>query len=143
LAACSNGAPVYQGNLNLNGYNSVIDYPIAVGDTIGLSVTAGATAATVTFTDSTAHFSATEKGPGFLPSGGFIGIGPVYDPSDNLEGVPTFTKISFSKTTVGGRTLASTSPTQYRRVSSSNVQQVATSVITTAGTGFTLTFDHS
>jgi hypothetical protein len=143
LAACSNGAPVYQGNVNLDGYNTVVNYPIAAGDTIGLSVTVGASGSTVTFSDSTAHFSTTEKGPGFVPVGGFVGIGPVNDSSNNLEGVPTFTKIPFSGTTLGGHTLASTSPTEYNRMSSGNVLQVGTSLLSTTGTAFTLTFMHT
>jgi hypothetical protein len=143
LAECVNDTPVYLGNLNLAGNNSVLGNPVAAGDIIHLSVSMSATATKVTFADATAGVSASETGRGATATFGFVGIGPIYDSSSTLEGVPTFGRLAITKVKVAGQSLAGTTPVKYNRVAAGGVEQVSTGSIPTAGTSFTLTFKHS
>jgi hypothetical protein len=143
LAECVNSTPVYLGNLTLNGNNSVLGNPVAAGDLIHLSVSMTSKATKITFADATTGVSGSETGPGATATFGFVGVGPIYDSTDTLEGVPAFGHLAFSGVKVGGQTLASTTPVSYNRVTTTSVVQVTTSSIGASGTSFGLTFNHS
>jgi hypothetical protein len=143
LAECVSGTPVYLGNLTLNGLNSVLGNPVAAGDVLHLSVSMSPTATKVTFADATTGISATEMGPGASATFGFVGVGPIYDSTQALEGVPAFGRLEFSQVKVGTQNLAATNPTEYNRVAAGDVVQVATGPIASSGTSFSLTFKHS
>jgi hypothetical protein len=143
LVECVSSTPVYLGNMNLFGHNTVLGNPVAAGDLLHLSVSISATATKVTFADATTGVSASEIGPGATATVGFVGIGPVYDSTPTLLGVPAFGRIAFSSVKVGTQTLAATTPVKYNRVATGAVLQVSTGSIPTSGTSFALTFKHS
>ena len=140
---CPKGNPAYTALVQFDQKVTMIS-AVKPGDRMTVSITQSSGSTTVTVKDTTAKWSKSYAGAGGSP--GYIDIGVddwVNFSTGAIYGVPTFTKVTFSASRVNGASLAGYRPTQYERVSSTGVVQIASSGLSSTGTSFGCTFRHN
>jgi hypothetical protein len=142
FVGCQNGAAQYFPALVVNGTETnYTSTALSAGDAIKLYASVSATAVKVKVTDVTKGITEKLIGSGASADAAYVGDSD-WVSGGTLLGVPNFGKLRFTGCKVDGMTLASWSPTQYRRVSGSTVQ-IATGALSSTGTAFTTSFKHS
>lgn len=142
FVGCRSGKAVYFPSLVVNGTETnYTTTRLAAGDVIKVS-TKVTTGTTVQVTDVTKGITKKLTGPAASSSAAYIADSAWYN-SGTLLGVPKFGTITFSHCLIDGKTLASAHPTRVQRVNSSNVVQISTGALSTAGTTFATHFKHA
>ena len=144
FVGCSSGKAVYFPSLVINGTEK--DYTttrLAAGDAIKVSTKVTTTATTVQVTDVTKAITKKLTGPGASASAAYMGDSDWVTSTGTLLGVPSFGTLTFTHCLIDGTALAGHNPTQYQRVNSNNVLQIATGALSSTGTAFATQFKHS
>ena len=143
LIECLHGSPTYVGNFDLAGNNEVLPGHVAAGDVITLRVAMNTVATKISFSNHTKgnRFGAKLFGAASATSG-FVGIGPIYDGSGNLYGVPAIARLNLSNVQVDQQPLALYSSIDYNRTNTTGGLEVTTGSISASGTDFALTYNH-
>jgi hypothetical protein len=143
FTGCHSGKAVYFPSLVINGTET--DYtatPLAAGNVIKVSTKVTTTGTTVQVTDVTKAVTKKLTGPGASSSAAYIGDSS-WNNNGTLLGVPNFGTLAFTHCLVDRTALASAHPAQYQRVNSSNIVQIATGALSSAGTTFATHYKHS
>jgi hypothetical protein len=76
-------------------------------------------------------------------SAAFIGDDGWATSTGRLLGVPNFGTLAFTNCLMDGKTLASWHPREYQRVNHAGIVQIAPGALSSAGTGFATSYNHS
>jgi hypothetical protein len=143
FVGCRNGKAVYFPSLVINGTET--DYTttrLAAGDAIKVFTKVTTTGTTVQVTDVTKAVTKKLTGPGASANAAYAGDSAWFTSTSTLLGVPNFGTLTFTHCVIDGTALASWSPAEYQRVNSTNVVQIATGALSSAGTAFPTHFKH-
>ena len=107
---CDGGSLTYQAQVDINSGPQDVLFTINPGDTITVTASETVAGATVTVKDLTSKASGTDTGAGDGVTSTLVG-------AYASPPIPTFTKASFSKVTVGSTGLGSNNPVELEMVS--------------------------
>jgi hypothetical protein len=145
VVGCSSGAPVYFGELTVNGAGTATVFTPKPGDTIVATVSVSATASKATLKDVTQAKSKTiSAAVGGVPADVLVGMDSLVNSSNVQYHVPKFSTVTFTAAKEDGKTPKLANAVAYNMQTSGGVLQILTSALkTTALNSFTETFKHT
>jgi hypothetical protein len=138
---CEGGVVGFAGLVVINGTVTTLPVSPHPGDQISTKVSVNPGTTQVTFTDATQNFTQTLTGPGANATEVANGIDAVRTPQ--VLPVPKLRKITFSATSINGRTIRAAGGVAVDRMDSAGHLQIHTGKLNGTGDGFTETFKHS
>lgn len=143
VIGCSNGAPFYQAESDIDAVITKLKVSVHPGDKVTTSLSVSSSATTGIFKDVTQHFATKLKGKGGEPSASCVGIDGDEESGSADPTIPAFGKVVFSASTIDGTTISGSGAFAVNMATSTGILQIKTEKLNSKGNGFTSTFENT